>query len=206
MSIEARQAHRRVALFIGLFLVVHFSAHFAALDSIVAQDAVLQIGRAVYRIPIVEAALAIALAGQVVLGITLLRRITRRKRKDFWHWVQFASGCYLAYFIVMHTTSALVTRLVLDLDTNFYWAAGTLVLDPLRYGFAPYYLLVVTALVAHLIAALHFRKSRGWHAPALVLGPLAGLLIVLAYSGAFYEIELPQAHREFFASYPGVAM
>lgn len=204
MRLEAKQAHRRLAAFIGLFLVVHFATHFAALGGIKAQDAVLQWGRAAYRIPILELALVLALAAQVALGISLLRRIAKRNRKGFWHWVQFASGCYLAYFIVMHTAAALVSRLALGLDTNFYWAAGTLILEPLKFGFAPYYVLVVVALLAHLLTALHFRKPRRWHAPALALGPVAGVAIILAYGGAFFPIELPQEHLDYFNLYPGV--
>jgi len=205
MKIEAKQAHRNLAMFIGLFLLAHFAAHFVALDGIATQDAVLQLGRAAYRIPVVEIALVTVLALQVALGIALLRRISKRPRKDFWHRVQFASGCYLAYFVVMHTAAALISRLALGLDTNFYWAAGTLVLDPLRYGFAPYYVLAVTALAAHWLAALHFRSPRPWHAAALALGPLAGLAIIVAYGGAIYSIELPPEHIEYFNLYPGVA-
>ena len=202
---QARQAHRQVAAFLSLFLAVHFATHFAALGGIAAQDLVLQAGRPIYRIPVIEIALVAALAIQVFLGIHLLRRIWHSKTKDAWHWAQFASGCYLAYFIIQHTTAALVSRLGFGLDTNFYWAAGTLTLEPLRYGFAPYYTLVVMALTTHLIAALHFRGAKAWHAPALILGPLAGLVIILAYGAAFYEIELPPAYVEFFSAFPGTS-
>ena len=157
---QARQAHQRVAIFLGLFLAAHFSTHFAALGGVEAQEAVMQTGRTVYRIPIIEIVLVLALAAQVCLGIDLLRRIAKRKRRDAWHWVQFTSGCYLAYFIIMHTSAALITRLALSLDTNFYWAAGTLTLEPLRYYFAPYYTLVVTALAAHLLLLTAERCSR----------------------------------------------
>ncbi len=201
---QAKQAHRRVALFLGLFLTVHFATHAAALGGIAMQDAFLQAGRSVYRIPLVEIALVLALAAQVYLGIDLLRRISARKTKDAWHWVQFASGCYLAYFIVQHTIAALITRLGVGLDTNFYWAAGTLTLAPLKLFFAPYYTLVVVALTAHLIAALHFRRPQRWHAPALAVGPIAGVAITLAYGGALYPVTLPKDYLEYFAAFPGV--
>lgn len=205
MRLDAKQVHRRLAAFIGLFLAIHFAAHFSAFGGITAHDAVLQWGRAVYQVPLIEAALVLALGAQIALGIALLRRIGKRPRKDFWHKVQFASGCYLTYFILMHTSAALITRLGYGLDTNFYWAAGTLVLNPLRYGFAPYYVLVVAALVAHLLAALHFRSPRRWHKPALAIGPVAGVAIVMAYGGAFYPIELPEDHQTYFEYYPGVS-
>ncbi|MEL7320274.1 MAG: hypothetical protein AAFN04_16745, partial [Pseudomonadota bacterium] len=128
---QAKQAHQRVAIFLGVFLVIHFATHFSALAGIAAQDMVMQFGQAAYRIPVVEIALVAALAVQVALGVDLLRRIVKRPRKDAWHWAQFVSGCYLAYFIVMHTAAALVTRLGFGLETNFFWAAGTLVIEPL---------------------------------------------------------------------------
>ncbi len=204
MKPTAKQAHRNLALFIGLFVLIHFAAHLAAPFGIDSQDGALQAGRTIYQFPLVEVALVGALAAQVVLGIKLLRQIKARKRKGFWHRVQFASGAYLALFIVMHTSAAVGTRLVMGLDTNFYWAAGTLVLAPLKYTFAPYYILAVTALVSHVLAALHFRGPRRWHARMLAVGPLLGIPIVSAYGGAFYAIELPQAHRDYFAIFPGV--
>ncbi|MEM7702290.1 MAG: hypothetical protein AAF251_10175 [Pseudomonadota bacterium] len=203
-AMQAKEAHQRVSIFLGLFLVIHFATHFSALAGIAAQDMVMQAGRAVYRIPVIEIALVAALAAQVALGIDLLRRIAKRPRKDAWHWAQFGSGCYLAYFVVMHTTAALVTRLGFGLDTNFYWAAGTLAIEPLKYGFAPYYTLAVTALATHLIAALHFRGAKGWHAPALIAGPVAGVSIVAAYGGALFPIELPAAYLEYYSAFPGV--
>ncbi|WP_298467763.1 hypothetical protein [uncultured Erythrobacter sp.] len=204
MKPTAKQAHRKLALFIGLFVLIHFVAHLAAPFGIAAQDSALQAGRAIYQFPLVEVALVAALAAQVALGIKLLRQIQARKRKGFWHRVQFASGAYLALFIVMHTSAAVATRLVVGLDTNFYWAAGTLVLAPLKYTFAPYYILAVTALVSHALAALHFRRPRQWHAPMLALGPMLGIAIVSAYGGAFYLVELPQEYRDYFAIFPGV--
>ena len=205
MSRTAKQAHRNIALFIGIFLLIHFAAHFSAISGVEEQAAAMNWGRALYQWPIVEAALVLALLAQVLLGLRVLRGIHARKRKDWWHKVQFASGCYLALFIVLHTTAALSTRMLIGLDTNFYWAAGTLVLAPLKYGFAPYYFLAVTALFSHFLAAQHFRGSRLWHSPALILGPVAGLAIMAAYSGALYAIELPQPYRVYFGSFPGVA-
>lgn len=201
---QVKQAHRRAAMFIGLFLIVHFATHFSALLGIEAHSLTLEFGRTAYQFPMIEIALVATLAAQVALGIALLRQITKRKRKDVWHWVQFASGCYLAYFIVMHTAAALITRLGFGLDTNFFWAAGTVTLDPIKHYFAPYYTLAVTALFTHLIAAMHFRKPARWQMPSLVVGPLAGILVVVGYGGAFHSFELPSEYRDYYAAFPGV--
>lgn len=203
-QVRARRAHRRVAAFLGLFLLMHFAAHFAALESRQLQELVLHAGRAVYRIPAVEAALVAGFAAQIALGIVLLRGIAGRKRKDGWHQAQFLSGCYLAAFIVMHTGAALLTRWLAGLDTNFYWPAGTLMLSPLKFGFAPYYALAVIALVTHLVAALHFRHPRRWHVPALAVGPVAAVATILAYSGSLYPVELPGEYLAYFGSLTAV--
>ncbi|MEL7188273.1 MAG: hypothetical protein AAGK17_01870, partial [Pseudomonadota bacterium] len=147
MSMTAKQAHGRLAIFIGLFIAVHFATHFSALGGIATHSEALGLARYIYQFPLIEAFLLLALAIQVLLGLRLLKTIIRRRKKGFWHNAQFLSGAYLAFFIVNHTGAAVITRLGFGLDTNFYWAAGTLVLDPLRYGFGPYYLLAVASLV-----------------------------------------------------------
>lgn len=206
MPRSAVQAHRTLAAFLLIFIASHFASHFAAIGSIAGQSATREATSAIYQFPLIEAALIAALSAQVALGFTLLRRIARRKRKGAWHWLQFTSGAYLAIFIVNHTASAVISRLFIGLDTNFYWAAGTLVLSPLKFGFAPYYVLAVSALWSHLLTALHFRRPARWHGPALMLGPVAGCVIVAAYAGIFYPVELPPEYREYFDYYPGVSI
>ena len=202
-SSDIRRAHRRVALFLLIFIAVHFATHFTALAGIEAHTRTLGWVRLVYQFPLVEIALVAALATQVVLGLKLLGQIRKRKRKDRWHWAQFISGCYLAYFIVQHTAAALYTRLGAGLDTNYYWVGGTLTIEPIKYYFAVYYTLAVATLATHILAALHFRGPRSWHALALIAGPLAGMIFVLGYSGALEAFNLPQEYRDYYAFFPG---
>lgn len=202
---QAKQAHRNLALFIGLFVLIHFTTHFVALGGVEAHTEALGIARLIYQFPLIEIALVVALAAQVLLGFKLLGVIRKRKMKGMWHRVQYLSAAYLAYFIVMHTAAALITRLFIGLDTNFYWAAGTLGIDPIRYGFTPYYILAVTAVFSHILAALHFRGPRKWHGPALAAGPLVGLCFVLGFGGAFGEVELPLEYLDYYSAFPGVA-
>lgn len=201
MSMTARQAHVRIALLLGLFLLVHFATHFSALAGVERHAQALAAARMVYRFPLVEFALVAALAAQVLLGITLIRRMARWPGQGGWRKAQKWSGIVLAVFIALHTCAALMSRWLFALDTNFYWAAGTLTIAPLKYGFAPYYAAAVIALVTHVLAALHFRKPARWHAPALLLGPLIALPILLAYGGALFAVELPEAHHAYFQTY-----
>lgn len=201
MHMTARQAHLRLALFLSLFLIVHFATHFAALGGVERHGAMLDFGRAVYRIPVIELLLVLALAVQVVLGVTLIRRMAQWPRQGGWRRAQKWSGIALAVFIVLHTSAALMSRWLFGLDTNFYWAAGTLTIAPLKYGFAPYYTVAIMALVTHILAALHFRRPARWHGPAVLLGPLIALPILLAYGGALFPVDLPAEHRAYFKAY-----
>lgn len=116
----------------------------------------------------------------------------------------FYSALFLANFIIMHTGAALVTRNIFGLDTTFYWPAGTLMIEPLRFVFAPYYVLGITALGAHLLAALHFRKPSRWHGPALLVGPALGMMFALGYGGHLYPVDLPQEYRDYYTQFPFV--
>ena len=195
---RAKQAHRRLAAFLCLFLALHFAAHIAALDGVGAQNAVMRAGRLIYRHPVIEPLLILGFACQIALGVMLLKTIGHRKRRDFWHYAQFISGVVMVAFIIAHISAALMARWIGGIDTNFYWPAGTLIIAPLKYGFMPYYAAAVVALVTHLIAALHFRGARRWHGPALIAGPVLAAAILLAYSGALYRVELPAPYREYF--------
>ena len=201
---QVKQAHGRAAIFLLIFIAVHLVTHFSSLSGVETHTQALGWARLVYQFPLIEILLVSGFAAQVVLGIKLLITIRKRTQKDCWHWVQFLSACYLAYFIVLHTAAALITRLGVGLDTNFYWAAGTLALAPIKFYFAPYYTVAVIALVSHLIAALYFKSPKSWHAPTLAVGPVVGGLFVLGYGGAFETIELPQEYRNYYAIFPGV--
>lgn len=203
MSIRAKTAHRRIAVVLLIFIAVHFATHFGALGGIEAHTAALAAGRTIYQFQPVETLLIAALAIQIMLGVVLLRQIRKRPRKSAWHYAQILSGSYLVLFITMHTSAAILTRGIAGLDTNFYWAAGTLIIEPLRYGFVPYYFLAVISLTTHLASALHFHGRRISARLALSAGPIIAVPILLAYGGAFYSVDLPQDYLDYFAVYTG---
>jgi hypothetical protein len=73
--------------------------------------------------------------------------------------------------------------------------------------FVPYYGLAVTALFVHLACALRrhlparmplaSRTHLAWG--GIALGGVLAVLIVAAFSGAFYAIDLPPAYRATFS-------
>jgi hypothetical protein len=106
----------------------------------------------------------------------------------------------------VHTLAILGVRW-LGLDSNFYAAAMVLTIPPLPLFYAPYYALGVSALFAHATCALHFAGLRqGTNldrvcAGLLIAGVGLALPIVAAFSGAFYDVDLPQAYRDAVARF-----
>lgn len=185
----AKTIHRTVAILLLAFVAIHLIVHLTAVISADYHMAALDIVQAVYRHPVAESILVIAILTQIVTGARRLRF----RNIGGWARLQVISGCYLLIFLFMHTSAALYTHHVFGLETDFYWAAGSLHFSPIKYGFAVYYFAAVLAVFVHIAAAVHF----GWtKAPKLlviglpILGACIAALIVSAFAGAFYDIEI----------------
>jgi hypothetical protein len=171
------QLHRITAIILALFLASHLAVHLFALAGPDAHDAALTAIQWTYRHPVVEPLLLMALLFQIGLGLRLLWRRWREPGKSRWAKLQLASGLYLTYFIINHSSAALITRSVGQLDTNFWWVSGPLLHPLLSWWFYPYYAFAVMAVTAHAGAALHFR---GYDQPAKWVAA-SGVPVVLAY-------------------------
>lgn len=193
--------HRFSAALLLLFVGVHLTNHLAAIFGVEVHKAFMEAVRLVYRAPLLEALLILAVVVQCVTGFIQLRQ-TWRRWPSIWHKVQIFSGAYLLFFMINHTVAILFTlRIWLEVDSNFYAAAGGLLIDPLYWFFVPYYLLGVAAFFAHIASFLYFkvrliRDSRnGISYTVMVSGIVISVLIVMIFSGVFYKIELPESIR-----------
>lgn len=186
-----RTVHRASGALIFLFAASHLLVHLSAVWGIAVHGEMLRTMQALYRNPIGETVLCLAIVVQIASGLSRLRFNDR----SGWAMVQSVSGAVLMVFLTLHTAASLYTHHVFGLDTDFYWAAGSLHFQPIKYGFLIYYFIAVVALFAHVSAALHFRLPEYSKRTALVL-PVAGLAIasvVLAtFSGLLYPIEFPE--------------
>jgi succinate dehydrogenase/fumarate reductase cytochrome b subunit len=200
---DVRRVHRVSAAFLGAFVLLHFANHLVALRGIDAHQAFLTAARTVYRAPFVEPLLLVAVLVQGATGVIQLRagRGTRRGLR-----LQAISGGYLLFFLSVHTLAILGIRW-LGLDSNFYAAAMVLTIPPLPLFYAPYYALGVSALFAHAACALHFAGLRQGTdldrvcAGLLIAGVGLALPIVAAFSGVFYDVDVPQAYRDAVARF-----
>jgi succinate dehydrogenase/fumarate reductase cytochrome b subunit len=200
-----RLVHRLSAAFLGAFVLVHLANHLVALWGIDAHQSFQIVARTVYRAAFVEPLLLASVLVQATSGVMQLRAGWGR-RHGFWSRLQVVSGGYLLFFLSVHTSAILAVRW-LGLDSNFYAAAMVLTIPPLPVFYAPYYALGVSAAFAHGACALHFvGLQRGTNldrvcAGLLVAGVGLALPIVAAFSGAFFDIALPQAYRDAVARF-----
>ncbi|UOQ70106.1 hypothetical protein [Hymenobacter cellulosilyticus] len=179
--------HYWSGLLLTSFILVHLVNHVAALGGASAHLELMQALRVVYRQPVVEAVLLLAVAGQGITGIRLavkLRRVAHSRAER----LQIYSGLYLAFFLLVHTGAVLTGRLYMDLDTNLYFGAAGINTFPFSLFFVPYYTLAVCAVFLHL-AAVHYRKGAAVFGPqaarwqALILAGLGGLVALLILYG-----------------------
>lgn len=119
----------------ALYAMVHIANHLTGLAGIETHIAFMRAFRAVYRIPVVEAVLLGAVAFQIYSGLVFVIKGWRH-RASFIPWLQAASGGYLAFFFLNHVGAVLFGRFVLNLDTNFYYAAAGVSVPPFQF-FSP---------------------------------------------------------------------
>lgn len=173
--------HRLGGAVVAIFAVLHLGNHLVALAGVPAHQQALEALRGWYRHPLLEVALLLALAGQVV------------------------SGLVLGGFLLIHVAAVAVGRGLLQLDTNFHFAAAGLH-TPWVWLFAPYYFLGVAALGVHLgcVAQRHMPpRPSAWRRslPGLMIlvgVVLAGSLVALL-AGWLVPVNIP-AH--YLAHYP----
>jgi hypothetical protein len=196
-----RKLHGLSALLILVFLCVHVANHLAGVSGIDTHLAFMRSARLVYRSPAVEILLLLAVVFQIYSGIIFVVR-GWKQRHGFLPWLQAGSGAYLAFFFLNHVGAILYGRTILQLDTNFYFAAAGFYVSPFQFFFAPYYFLGVLALFTHLGCALYWlleTKSQTIRIFAVSLSFTVGfaisLLIVLSLSGVFHHVQVPPKYK-----------
>lgn len=180
-----RRAHGALAAFLAVFLVLHLGNHLAGLDGQASHRAVQEAFRTVYRHPLVEPLLLLAVAVQIGLGLALFARHRRLT-------VQTASGLYLALFLLIHLGAVLVAR-AQGTDTDLaFAAAGLHALAPWPAVFAAYYGFAVMAVFAHLSVPLS-RGSPILGRSMLACGATLAVTLVALLAGHVTPLTIPSA-------------
>ncbi len=141
-----------LSIFVGFHLFNHAWSVFGATQHIQMMNAL----RIVYRNIFIETLLLSAVFAQIVSGLKLF--MARRKNaKSRFEQLQIYSGLYLAFFFIIHVSAVLAGRVLLKLDTNFYFGVAGLNTFPLSLFFIPYYGFAILAFFGH-ISSIHNKK------------------------------------------------
>ena len=157
--------------------------------------------RIIYRNIIVEIILLFAIGIQIFSGIKLFLK-KRKTASNFFDKLQIWTGLYLAIFLAIHLSAVLSGRLILNLDTNFYFGAAGLNTFPLNLFFLPYYGLAIISFFGH-ISAIHSKKMKSkilgiepnnQSYIILIIGILLTLVILFGLTNGFNGIEIPKEY------------
>jgi len=114
--------------------------------------------RMIYRDPIIETFLLMAVVSQIITG-TKLFFSAKRQSNGFYRSLQIWTGLYLAVFLLIHVSIVLIGRYYLQLDTNIYFGVAGLNTFPFNIFFIPYYSLAIFSFFGHL-SAIHYQKIK----------------------------------------------
>lgn len=152
-----RVAHGITGAVVLLYVGFHIVNHLFGLIGPEAHATVMDLGRKVYRAPLVEPPLVALMLFQVASGLYLAWRWSV-SALDFQKTFQIASGFYLSVFILGHMNSVfLYARTYLGIPTDWAFATGApsgLIHDAWNIRLLPHYLLGVFFVLAHLSSGL----------------------------------------------------
>jgi hypothetical protein len=197
-----RILHYYSGLTLASFVALHLYNHLMALGGLQRHIDIMNSLRIVYRNPIVESLLLIAVAIQIFSGLRLYLRLKKNPGYGFAK-LQIWSGLYLSFFFIFHVLAVLYGRTVQHLDTNVYYGIAGLNAFPYLFFFVPYYALAIMAFFTH-IAAVHVQKMRRpifglpprTQSIVIIMIGLAFTLIILhTFTDGFKGYTLPKAYQ-----------
>lgn len=199
--------HRFLAMGLLIFILPHLVGHLAGLWGQETFDRAQGLLRPFYRNAVVEPVLLVAISGQTLLGLILLRRLWRRGLRSKLVWWQFTSGLVFALFVIQHLVAMAFSRWGQGLDTTYWWPASVASNWPFALYFWPYYFLSVLAFFAHAGIGLSVAlRRKGQHSAArwavrssVIIGVIMAGLILAGISGQVQPVDLPQEWRDYLA-------
>lgn len=185
---KLRVLHGLSAAVILLFVAFHLTNHVFALDGAATHTGIMEMGRKIYRAPVIEPLLIALLLFQVASGLRLAW-IWSARPADRFRVFQIVTGFYIAVFILVHMNSVLVyARGYRKIETGWDFMTG----QPLglihgSIHLVPHYALGVFFVLAHLVSGArqvalahgvsHTAASRLWGAGVLAAGAVSAAAI-----------------------------
>jgi len=202
LFMKSRLVHYFSGIFIAFFVGLHLFNHAWSILGAEAHIRLMNVLRLLYRNIFIETLLLVAVILQIFSGIRLFREV-REQSASFFEKLHIYTGLYLAVFLLIHVSAVLVGRLVLRLDTNFYFGVAGLNTFPFNLFFVPYYGLAIFSFWGHVAATHHkkmkrtvFKISPNHQAKTILWGGLI-LMIFIFYglTNGFKGFGVPQAYK-----------
>lgn len=197
-----KKLHYISGIIITFFIGLHLFNHFMSIISIDQHIHTMNMLRSIYRNVFVESILILAVLTQIISGLKLFSK-KRKWATKFFDKLQIYSGLYLAMFFIIHVGAVFVGRLVLELDTNFYFGVAGINTFPLNLFFIPYYALAIMAFFGH-IASVHALKikikvlgltPKKQGMVILILASIFTLVIFYGLTGHFKGVDIPHKYQ-----------
>lgn len=199
MTVKA--THATSGIYLSIFIGVHLVNHLWSIFGIEEHIALMNSLRKLYRNPILETLLLLSIAINLVSGIKLFVA-NRANSKSRFEKLQLWTGGYLLFFLIIHLTAILGSRLFLHVDTNFYFGVAGINTFPFNLFFIPYYALAVMSFFGH-IAAIHaqkidrliFRLSPGKQANLIIaIGLVTTVILFYGFTNKFRGVKIPEPY------------
>lgn len=196
--------HYYAGLIMAFFIGLHLLNHSMILISEETYMSFMDFARKIYRNPVSETILMLAVVVQVVSGIKLFRK-KWPQRPGLFDKLQLFSGLYFTYFLITHTLAVFAGRYYFELDTNLYFGASVVNMYPILLFYVFHYGLAVFAFFAH-IGSLHYvrvqqsvseKAARRHGYIFLIMGIVLAFLIV----GKLMTVDVP---AEYIDAYEGI--
>lgn len=187
-----------ITVFVGLHLFNHTLSIFGADKHIEVMNSL----RLFYRNILIETILLIAVIVQVITGLKLFKT-SRKKVTTQFEKLHIWTGLYLATFFIIHIGAVLGGRLLLHLDTNFYFGVAGLNTFPFNFFFIPYYGFGILSFFGH-IASIHNKKmkhpflgisSKYQSILILTFGFILTIIIFYGLTNQFNGIAIPNEYK-----------
>lgn len=199
---KTRKLHFISGIIITIFIGLHLFNHLYSIISIERHIDLMEFLRIFYRNKFVETILLIAVVVQIISGLKLFR-IIRKTSNTAYEKLHIWSGLYLAIFLIIHVFSVLSGRIILKLDTNFYFGVAGLNTFPYNVFFIPYYGLAIFSFFGH-IASIHNKKMKNnilgltpnsQSKAILIFGILLTLILFYGLTNKFNGIDIPKNYQ-----------
>lgn len=198
---QTKKLHYLSGITITFFVTIHLFNHSMSVLGAEKHIEVMNTLRLFYRNMFIETILLIAVLVQIISGLKLFKA-NRNRANSFFDKLHIWTGLYLAIFFFIHVSAVLGGRLLLHLDTNFYFGVAGLNAFPYNLFFIPYYALAILSFFGH-IAAVHSKKMKqtilGFspHKQAIAIltfGIFLTLLILYGLTNHFNGVSIPKEY------------